>query len=132
MSTVKLKTIFYVYYIYIYIFLLAPPIKLQTTLSRRAPYIEHLKGRLVLRFWMTILDAGLMPLQPASDPIGFFGCPSIQRRKRSPLNSLLKKRKTNVYNFSMSISKEQILALKPVQPIPKTNFQWPVFTLGVL
>ena len=46
----------------------APPNKPQTTLSQRAPYIGHLKGWLVWRFWMTILDAGLIPQQPlASD-----------------------------------------------------------------
>ena len=45
-----------------------PPNKPQTTLSQRAPYIEHLEGWLVRRFWITILNAGLIPPQPASDP----------------------------------------------------------------
>ena len=37
-----------------------PMIKLQTTLSQRAPYIGHLEGWLVRRLWMTILNAGLI------------------------------------------------------------------------
>ena len=49
----------------------APPIKPQTTLSQRTSYIGHLEGWLVWRFWMTILDAGLTPSQPASDSIDF-------------------------------------------------------------
>ena len=40
------------------------------------------------------------------------------------------KEKQNVYRFLMSISKEQILALKPVYCIPETNFHWSVFALG--
>ena len=56
----------------------APPIKPQTTLSQRAPYIGYLEGWLVWRFWMMILDAGLIPPQPASDPIGFLDAPPYE------------------------------------------------------
>ena len=48
----------------------APPNKPQTTLSQRAPYIGHLEWWLVCRFSMTILEAGLIPIQPASDLFG--------------------------------------------------------------
>ena len=48
----------------------APPNKLQTTLLQRASYIENLQEWLVRQFWMMIIDAGLMPPLPASDPIG--------------------------------------------------------------
>ena len=51
--------------------IVAPPIKLQTTLSQQAPYIGQLKGWLIRRFWVTILDPSLIPPQPASDLIGF-------------------------------------------------------------
>ena len=38
------------------------------------------RGVVGLRLWMTILDAGLIPPQPASDSIVFFfGCSSIRR-----------------------------------------------------
>ena len=35
---------------------------------------------------MTILDAGLIPPQLASDPIGFFGCPSYEEVKNFLFN----------------------------------------------
>ena len=44
---------------------------LSVTDQTAAPYIGHLEGWLVWRFWVTTLDAGSIPPQPVSDPIGF-------------------------------------------------------------